>query len=155
MLRMRGRRRVERRAPFLPGVGVGDRPADPVGGAGARGAPEQPPAECRRVEGYQILGTLGRGGMGVVDKTRQVGLDWIVALKMILAGARAGPTELTRFRLGGGSSRPATTSQHRSRLASVRPWLRPGWPCRSSIPTIFCYSSWRVRAKGARFTVSS
>jgi serine/threonine protein kinase len=57
------------------------------------------PADGPAVPGYEILGELGRGGMGVVYRARQVALQRLVALKLIRDGALAGPQERARFRI--------------------------------------------------------
>ena len=49
------------------------------------------------VPGYEILDEMGRGGMGIVYRARQVSADRTVALKMILPSQLGGPTVLQRF----------------------------------------------------------
>src|SRR6476620_2711153 len=67
----------------VPGV-LRNQPSEP------RGLPTVP--------GYELMEEIGRGGMGVVYKACQLGLNRLVALKMIRAGARAVAAERARFR---------------------------------------------------------
>jgi predicted Ser/Thr protein kinase len=54
-------------------------------------------ATLRYIGDYELQEEIGRGGMGVVFRARQAGLNRTVAVKMILAGQYAGPEERLRF----------------------------------------------------------
>ena len=51
------------------------------------------------IPGYEILDELGRGGMGIVYKAKDLRDDLLVAVKMILSGPGAAFLELARFRI--------------------------------------------------------
>jgi WD40 repeat protein len=72
-------------------------------GPGATRTPAKAPvglpavASWPSLPGYDVLGLLGRGGMGVVYRAQQHWPRRLVALKMVLGAELASPEELVRF----------------------------------------------------------
>jgi len=55
------------------------------------------PVSLPRIPGYEVEAVLGRGGIGIVYKARQLGLNRTIALKMLLFGVYASRLERARF----------------------------------------------------------
>ena len=70
-----------------------------------------------RLGNYDLLEEVGHGGMGVIYRARDLTLNRVVALKLMLAGNFANAREVKRF--------------------APKPRPRPGW----SIPTSFPFTN--------------
>src|SRR5262249_30129247 len=83
------------------------------------------PTGAPEVPGYEIMGTLGRGGMGVVYKALHRKLNRVVALKMVLGGTGSGADDRQRFR---GEAEAVARLQHPNivQVFEVGDWRPPG-----------------------------
>ena len=71
--------------------------------------PSQHPTSLGRLDGYEVTGLIGRGGMGLVLEAWEATLDRTVALKVLYPHLAANASAMERFRR---EARAAATTRH-------------------------------------------
>jgi serine/threonine-protein kinase len=82
-------------------------------------------SDLPRIPGYEIEALLSRGGMGIVYKARHRRLNRRVALKMLIAGAYAGPAERARFQR---EAEAVASLRHVNIVQLYDVGVHEGWP---------------------------
>jgi tRNA A-37 threonylcarbamoyl transferase component Bud32 len=98
---------------------------------------------------YELLGEVGRGGMGVVYKARQAGVDRLVAIKVILAAEHSGPHERARFfteaAAAGSLQHPNIVQIYDMGEEAGRPFLVLEWMAGKTLAATLAGTPWPVR----------
>ncbi len=72
-------------------------PPNPTVSDASRWIPENEAASLSWFNNYEILGEVSRGGVGIIYRAKQRGLDRVVALKVLQSGTSATPDQIKRF----------------------------------------------------------
>ncbi len=89
--------------------------------------PSQQPGSLGRLGQYEILETVGRGGMGIVLKAQDTKLNRIVAVKVLAPELAANPTARKRF-LREAQAAAAVSHDHVVTIYAVEENERDGQP---------------------------